>query len=144
MAKTELTEVPRRPDASSARLAILGLVLCAAAIPLYMVLLDVAFLRSTGLPAFVLLAAGAALGTYAAKRDRRGWVKAVGVLNPALLVLFVLAFFWGAALPAPTSAAQVLNAAPDFTLKDHRNRAVSLRDEVAKGPVLLVFYRGHW
>ncbi|MBE7507729.1 MAG: redoxin domain-containing protein [Planctomycetia bacterium] len=37
-----------------------------------------------------------------------------------------------------------LKTAPDFTLKDENNNAVSLADARARGPVLLVFYRGFW
>jgi len=100
--------------------------------------------RSTGLPAFVLMGLGAGLGILAAKRDRRVWVRLIGVLNLGLLGLFAVGFFWLAALPLPADPAAALTTAPDFTLRDQRNRLVSLRDETAKGPVLLVFYRGHW
>jgi peroxiredoxin len=34
--------------------------------------------------------------------------------------------------------------APDFTLPDARGRAVSLRERLSDGPVVLVFYRGEW
>jgi peroxiredoxin len=34
--------------------------------------------------------------------------------------------------------------APDFTLPDAVGRAVSLRDRLVAGPVVLVFYRGEW
>jgi hypothetical protein len=34
--------------------------------------------------------------------------------------------------------------APDFTLPSQDGRAVSLATELARGPVVLVFYRGHW
>jgi peroxiredoxin len=32
----------------------------------------------------------------------------------------------------------------DFTLRDHLGVPVTLSAELASGPVLLVFYRGHW
>jgi hypothetical protein len=34
--------------------------------------------------------------------------------------------------------------APDFELPSHEGRAVSLRQLLARGPAVLVFYRGHW
>lgn len=36
------------------------------------------------------------------------------------------------------------DAAPDFTLVDHRGNKVTLSDFKGKSPVLLVFYRGYW
>jgi peroxiredoxin len=37
-----------------------------------------------------------------------------------------------------------LGSAPDFTLPDHSGTPVSLSETLREGPVLLVFYRGHW
>lgn len=34
--------------------------------------------------------------------------------------------------------------APDFTGKDQYGKTISLTDELKKGPVVLVFYRGQW
>ena len=34
--------------------------------------------------------------------------------------------------------------APDFELPAHDGRTVSLSQLVARGPAVLVFYRGHW
>lgn len=34
--------------------------------------------------------------------------------------------------------------APDFTAKDQNGKSVSLHDELKKGSVVLVFYRGQW
>lgn len=35
-------------------------------------------------------------------------------------------------------------AAPPFALPDQSGRPVSLAGELARGPVVLVFYRGYW
>jgi hypothetical protein len=34
--------------------------------------------------------------------------------------------------------------APDFELRSHEDRTVSLSELLAHGPAVLVFYRGHW
>jgi hypothetical protein len=34
--------------------------------------------------------------------------------------------------------------APDFELPSHEDRTVSLTELLARGPAVLVFYRGHW
>jgi peroxiredoxin len=39
---------------------------------------------------------------------------------------------------------QVGDPAPDFTLPDQLGREVHLADQLAQGPVVLVFYRGEW
>ena len=39
---------------------------------------------------------------------------------------------------------QVARQAPDFALPDHRGTEVTLRSLLAKGPVVVIFYRGHW
>lgn len=44
---------------------------------------------------------------------------------------------------APASLATEA-AAPDFQLPAHDGRVISLATELARGPVVLVFYRGHW
>ena len=49
--------------------------------------------------------------------------------------------------PARTARAAPLGVgetAPDFTLEDQRGRKVALSEARAKGPVVLVFYRGYW
>jgi cytochrome oxidase Cu insertion factor (SCO1/SenC/PrrC family) len=49
--------------------------------------------------------------------------------------------------PAKTARAApagVGDAAPDFTLEDQRGRKVTLSEARARGPVVLVFYRGYW
>ncbi|AUO09499.1 alkyl hydroperoxide reductase [Paenibacillus jamilae] len=34
--------------------------------------------------------------------------------------------------------------APDFSLPDYTGRIITLSEETTKGPVVLIFYRGHW
>lgn len=43
-----------------------------------------------------------------------------------------------------TSPVQTGETAPDFTLNDQNDQAVTLSSARGKTPVVLVFYRGHW
>lgn len=104
--------------------------------------IDNPLLRSTGLSAWLLLGAALSLSLSAARVDRRRWVRGLVVLQLGALALFAWLFFGFARLPR-THAVE-LTRAPDFTLPDHLGRPVHLADELARGPVLLVFFRGHW
>jgi len=44
----------------------------------------------------------------------------------------------------PNPGIQVGQKAPNFTLTNHLGNEVSLEEELTKGPVVLVFYRGAW
>ena len=108
-----------------------------------MLLIDHATMRATGAPAFGLMSAGVVLGMFGAWADRRIWVRLVCALNFILLGLFAYMFFGLATLPKAPSLAR-LETAPEFTLPDHTGDSVSLSEARAAGPVLLVFFRGHW
>ncbi len=114
------------------------------AAPLYLWLLDVPLLRNSGLLAFALLAAGAIIGARYAAADDRPWVRVTGGGNVLALVVFAGYFFWLLALPAADARAATIDTAPSFSLNDQNGRAVALRDELSRGPVLVVFYRGYW
>ncbi len=43
-----------------------------------------------------------------------------------------------------TATVTVGSVAPPFSLPAQDGRTVTLADEVARGPVALVFYRGYW
>lgn len=121
----------------------LGIVIALSGVPLYFVWVDTPWVRASGLPAFAGAGLGFLLAAFAAWRDRRRWVRFSAAGCGALLALFVFAFFWIADLPAPAVESAVA-AAPEFTLPDQDERPTVLRDAYAAGPVLLVFYRGHW
>ncbi|NOT32138.1 MAG: redoxin domain-containing protein [Planctomycetes bacterium] len=87
-----------------------------------------------------MLAAALFLSFSAAWRDRRPWVLCVAAFELGVLALFLWAFFVVARLPGSEPPAR----APDFTLPDQEGRPVTLTEELTQGPVLLVFYRGHW
>jgi cytochrome oxidase Cu insertion factor (SCO1/SenC/PrrC family) len=102
--------------------------------------LDQPFLRSSGLSAWLLLAVALGLALSAAWRDRRKWVRGVAALALGAVAFFTWAFFVFARMPATHLPAR----APDFTLPDQDGRPVTLAAELQRGPVLLVFFRGHW
>lgn len=99
-------------------------------------------LRATGLPAWLLMGAGLAMCVQTARLAHRRTPWVLAGVSGALLGLFVYAFFFMAALPE--SKAAEVKRAPDFTLNDHAGRPFHLSEELTKGPILLVFYRGHW
>lgn len=104
--------------------------------------IDNPLLRSTGLSAWLLLGAALLLSFSAARVDRRRWVRGLVIVQLGALALFAWLFFGYARLPG--TRALELTRAPDFTLPDHLGRPVHLEEELARGPVLLVFLRGHW
>jgi hypothetical protein len=123
-------------------LALFGLFLCLSGPIAWAQLLDQPWLRSSGAPAWALMAAGVLCGWLAARADRRWFVRGLAALDTLLLALFAWLFFGFAALPA--TPAEALPSAPDFTLPDHEGRPVTLSQRLGGGPILLVFYRGHW
>lgn len=123
--------------------AVVGLLLTLGGPVAYMLLLDNARMRASGAPAFGLMAAGAVLGLGAMLRDKRWRIRLAGVFNIVLLSGFIYAFFWAAALPAP-DVMSIGEPAPEFVLPDQHGSPVMLAEYREAGPVLLVFYRGHW
>lgn len=47
-------------------------------------------------------------------------------------------------LPSPQTPPAVGGAAPDFALFDGHGERRRLSETLERGPVVLVFYRGHW
>ncbi len=124
-------------------MALAGLLLAIAGPFVYMALLWHAFSRSTGWPAFVLIVLGCVLAVAAALQDPRWRVRILAGAAVAWGGLFAVGFFVLAALPTGHTLAEG-EPAPSFTLADTGGQAVSLADVRISGPVLLVFYRGHW
>ncbi len=124
-------------------LALFALFVTIAGPLLYRALMGNPWVRSSGAPAFVLMALGTMLGIRAIAQDRRLLVRGIGALSPLLTVLFTYIFVWGLALPAAPHLDELADA-PMFTLPDEEGRPVSLAEVTAEGPALLVFYRGYW
>ena len=131
---------PTEPAARRTALALLSLGVLVLAPFTWLWTLDQPFLRASGLTAWVGIVLALALAFAAARVDRRAWVRAIVFVQLGALALFVWGFFGFARLPATA----VPQRAVDFTLPDQEGHPVTLASELARGPVLLVFFRGHW
>ncbi len=135
-----------RPTASSAprrgARALFALLLCLLALPAWYATIDEPWMRSSGSAAWFLLGLGVAIGVSAARIDRRAWVRLLAGLDLTALAAFAWLFFGLARLPA-TRAAELAQA-PGFALESTEGRTIRLEDELARGPVHLVFFRGPW
>ena len=120
--------------------ALLSLVVLALAPLSWFWTIDQPFLRATGATAWVLLAVALVLALSAARHDRRLWVRGIAAAQFAAALAFLWLFFGLSRLPHAT--ASELARAPDFTLPDQDGRTVTLSAELARGPVVLVFFRG--
>jgi hypothetical protein len=58
--------------------------------------------------------------------------------------LLWIALFLVGCLSTRTPALQAKATAPDFSLSSHTGDKVSLADMLARGPAVVVFYRGFW
>ncbi|MGC4021530.1 MAG: redoxin domain-containing protein [Cyclobacteriaceae bacterium] len=64
-----------------------------------------------------------------------------------IVIAFASILFLGQAyrlLAQDPQGLQVNQVAPDFTAKDQSGNPVHLKSQLAKGSVVLVFYRGEW
>lgn len=94
----------------------------------------------------VIVAGGGCTRAFRQKRRMLSkWLAAIGfLLTLGLAGLFnVYIFSMSFDLPESSETPVAEAAAPDFTLRDHNNRAVALSD-FRDEKVVLVFYRGFW
>lgn len=124
-------------------LAALALSLVIAGPVCYVMLMEIPWILSSGLPAFALMIVGCVIGIMAATSDQRWRIRVVAAVNVALTGLFAFGFFVLAGIPESETFATI-SEVPEFVLPDEEGNPVSLRDTVNAGPVLLVFYRGYW
>jgi hypothetical protein len=103
--------------------------------------IDNAELRASGATVWSCFVSALYLGVTAAWKDRRRWVRVVFAGELVFTALSLWLFFGFARLPQPGERSE---RAPDFTLLDQDGASVTLSAELAKGPVLLFFTRGHW
>jgi peroxiredoxin len=64
--------------------------------------------------------------------------------DPAIAAVLRKASAEGLSGPGPINALRVGDLAPAFALPDQRGGTVALRDLLARGPVVLTFFRGGW
>jgi hypothetical protein len=103
--------------------------------------IDSADLRASGATVWSCYVSALYLGTTAAWKDKRRWVRLTFLGELGFVALSLWLFFGLAGLPEPEAE---LERAPDFTLSAHDGTEISLSSALARGPVLLVFFRGHW
>lgn len=135
-----------KPPTSPAQVWI-ALAVCVAAFvgaASWAMLLDIPSIRSTAWVNFIMVGADVAIGIWLALRWRRRIVTVLAGVNVTVLVLFTAAFFFMMTVPTTGHELATGQPAADFTLPNHDGSSVSLADFHAKGPVLLVFYRGFW
>lgn len=129
-------------------LAVAGLVLTLVGGVSYFFLLGVPWIRAHGWPNLAVMLIGLGLTAWAiGMAKRKLGVGIVGGVQALVVAFFVLSLNVFADLPAPQRAAESQPASRQarmFTLPDQNGKPVSLADALAKGPVLLVFYRGFW
>jgi hypothetical protein len=123
-------------------LALLGLVLAVAGPVAAFSFIDNPWLRSSLFFGFVGIGLGIVLGILA-WRDRRWFVRVLATGPLFVGALWCALWFVGLKLPG-AAGTEILQAAPEFTLPDPQGKPVNLAAARANGPVLLVFYRGHW
>ena len=120
-----------------------GFALCFAGPFVWIATLDVPVLMRTGAAAWLCVAAGIGLSILAARRDGRRRVRAFAWASVVFAALFAFGAYGLARLPRAETA-RASERAPEFDLVDHGGKPVRLSDELARGPVLLVFFRGSW
>ncbi len=141
---TTTNRPPNPAAAAPKRLALLGLLLTLLGGISYFFLLDVPWIRSTAIPNAALTVIGLALCSYALFRTRAAVVVTAAVLSLLIGGGFLASVFFLMDLPAPAQTWAAGRPVPDFALLNQHGELVSLSSFVGKGPVLLVFYRGHW
>jgi len=107
----------------------------------YTLCLGQPFIRTSGAPIWIGVGIGAGWALKLAKTHRRWWMWTVS----GMICLAGIGLLVGFNMPLPTPKDfTTLAVAPDFTLPDEHGQPVSLKAELTRGPVHLVFYRGHW
>lgn len=118
-------------------------VLAALASPVaWTALTGVGTLGRTGLPLWVGSGLALLLAGVGAWRRPSKLTRGLAAATCLATATWAIAFF--TLLRLPPAQLDTLTTAPDFTLPDEAGRDVALRDLRQAGPVLLVFYRGHW
>jgi peptidoglycan/LPS O-acetylase OafA/YrhL len=123
--------------------AIAGFLLSMSSFFVYLALVDNTWQRESGAYALAYAAFGALGGLIGLFGSKRWPPRIIGLMAVLLSLFFLYVFFPASRIPEMRGVA-VGEAAPPFTLISQNNVATSLTDALEQGPVMLVFYRGHW
>ncbi len=95
-----------------------------------------------GLWTYAPLAAALGLCLFAVSKRR-----AAGTVLPTVIGALLVAFYtWTRLMGAPAvpETLAVGQPFPDVTLEDEQRRSIRIGAEAQKGPLVVVFFRGHW
>lgn len=135
-------EQPKKNSAN--KLAWIGLAMSAVGGISYFLMLEVPWIRSAAIPNTVLTVAGLILTVVALVKRRSRVTVIAGLASIFFSVGFLSSFYVLMKLPAGQATIAVGKDAPDFDLPNQDGETVRLSSFEGTGPVLLVFYRGHW
>ncbi len=127
---------------SPTKLSLSGLTLTFLAAISYIFLLDISFIRRTAIPNWPLVIIGMALAIYGLYLKRTWITGPAGVVAVLAGGMFLISVF--KTLPSAGPVAATAQVLPEFTMPNQDGRPVTLSSFHGRGPVLLVFYRGHW
>lgn len=65
-------------------------------------------------------------------------------MRVALSIFTVILLSFAALAQSPRASLKAGDKAPDFSLPNGDDQQVKLSDYTARGPVVLIFYRGFW
>ncbi len=65
-------------------------------------------------------------------------------MKKIVLSVFIAISFLSLNAQTEPKGLNVNDKAPDFSAKDHDGKTVTLKDQLTKGAVVLIFYRGQW
>jgi hypothetical protein len=65
-------------------------------------------------------------------------------MKPILALLALIISCYAVGAQSPRAVLKVGDRAPEFVLPDADGKTVKLADYVARGPVVVIFYRGFW
>ena len=134
-----------RPTAPAPKLlAWLGLAFTLLGGVSYFLLMSIPWIRSSALPNTVLVGVGLLLSLMAIFKKPGLLTILTGVPSVLVGVGFLLSVFVLMKLPEAKPGLAVGAQPPALSLPNQDGKSVSLTDYRGKGPVLLVFYRGHW
>ena len=110
----------------------------------YVIFMDVPWIRSTAIPNAALVLIGLLLTGLAVLKKRTGFTVPNALLSMLFGGFFLVSVYGLTVLPQPAREWNLGEPAPDFLLTNQNGETVRLSSFRGKGPVLLVFYRGHW